>query len=348
MAGFLGNIVELWEAINDNNLHVDLGTDQTSLHDPCGGGYLPIGYTLLEAQNLMKNDFIKYKSEIKKTLIRHVTAINSISLKGMKFWDYGNAFLLRAKEFGADIIHQGELRYPSYFQSIMGDIFAMGFGPFRWVCTSSLKSDLEKTDKIAAKVLKELIKNSKGKRLQQYQDNLIWVEKAMDNKLVVGSQARILYSDAIGRMKIAQAFNQAIKNGIISQPIVLSRDHHDVSGTDSPWRETSNIEDGSKFTSDMAIQNVIGDSFRGATWVAFHNGGGVGWGQVCNGGFGMVLDGTLEADKKINMLYWDVINGVARRAWAGQELSINQINQEMKTNNLLKINNHVCFNKKDA
>ena len=343
VAGFLGNIVELWQAIDKSGHHVDLGTDQTSLHDPFGGGYLPLGYSLTEAEILMKTDFPKYKMAIKETLIKHVTAINSMSQKGMKFWDYGNAFLLRAKEFGADITLNGQLRYPSYFQSIMGDIFAMGFGPFRWVCTSGSSDDLAKTDQIAAQVIRQLIENSSASSLQQYQDNLTWVEKAMENKLVVGSQARILYSDAIGRMKIAQAFNQAIREGKISQPIVLSRDHHDVSGTDSPWRETSNIEDGSKFTADMAIQNVIGDSFRGATWVALHNGGGVGWGQVCNGGFGIVLDGTLEADKRINMLYWDVINGVARRAWAGQELSINQINQEMKNNHLLKINNHGCF-----
>jgi urocanate hydratase len=355
--GFLGNIVDLWEAVAAReDISVDLGTDQTSLHDPFGGGYLPVGYTLESAQELMASNASAYQKEIRSTLVRHVAAVNTMASRGTKFWDYGNAFLLRAQEFGADIFDtSGKLRYPSYFQSIMGDIFAMGFGPFRWICSSGNPDDLDKTDMIAGEVIESLIGGEVKavavaetlephvKRCQQYQDNLVWIRAAKAHQLVVGSQARILYSDAIGRLQIAKAFNKAVRDNKISAPIVLSRDHHDVSGTDSPWRETSNIEDGSKLTADMAVQNVIGDAYRGASWVALHNGGGVGWGQVVNGGFGMVLDGTEQAEDRIKMLYWDVLNGVTRRAWAGQELSQRQVHEEMQRDADLVVNPFGCF-----
>ena len=327
-----GNIVDLWEKLADENINVDLGSDQTSLHNPWAGGYYPAGLTFEESNQMMSSDPEKFKESVRKSLVRQVNAINRHTKRGTYFFDYGNAFLLEASRAGADILKSdGEFRYPSYVQDIMGPMcFDFGFGPFRWVCCSNDPSDLELTDKIALKCLERLVKSSPDQIKQQMADNIKWIKEAGQNRLVVGSQARILYADAEGRIAIAEAFNNAIAGGKISAPIVIGRDHHDVSGTDSPYRETSNIYDGSKFTADMAVQNVIGDSFRGATWVSLHNGGGVGWGEVINGGFGMVLDGTSSARKKLRMmLHWDVNNGIARRSWARNKGAMSALKREM-------------------
>lgn len=338
---FLGNIVEVWEKFAEENVYVDLGSDQTSLHNPWAGGYYPAGISFEESNVMMVENPALFKEKVQESLRRQVVAINKHTAKGTYFFDYGNAFLLEASRAGADVMANNgiDFKYPSYVQDIMGPMcFDYGFGPFRWVCTSANPADLEKTDAIACEVLEEIRKNSPTEIQQQMTDNIQWIKGAQENKLVVGSQARILYADAEGRMKIAEAFNNAIKNGEISQPIVLGRDHHDVSGTDSPYRETSNIYDGSKFTADMAIQNVIGDSFRGATWVSIHNGGGVGWGEVINGGFGMVLDGSLEAEKRLkSMLFWDVNNGIARRNWARNEGAVFAIKRAMEVEPNLKV-----------
>jgi urocanate hydratase len=337
---YLGNIVDVWERFDQENLHIDLGSDQTSLHNPWAGGYYPIGHTFEESNQLMANNPEKFKEEVQKTLRRHANAINKHTAKGTYFFDYGNAFLLEASRAGADVFAKNHIdfKYNSYVQDIMGPMcFDYGFGPFRWVCASGNPEDLAKTDKIACDVLEEMMKNSPKEIQQQMADNIQWIKGAQDNKLVVGSQARILYADAEGRVKIAEAFNQAIAKNEIGT-IILGRDHHDVSGTDSPYRETSNIYDGSRFTADMAIQNVIGDSFRGATWVSIHNGGGVGWGEVINGGFGMVLDGTKEASRRLeSMLFWDVNNGISRRSWARNEGAIFAIKRAMETQPLLKV-----------
>ena len=337
---YLGNVVDVWERFDQENLHIDLGSDQTSLHNPWAGGYYPIGYTFEESNDLMANNPDKFKEEVQKTLRRHAAAINKHTEKGTYFFDYGNAFLLEASRAGADVFAENHIdfKYNSYVQDIMGPMcFDYGFGPFRWVCASGNPEDLAKTDKIACDVLEEMMKNSPEEIQQQMADNIQWIKGAQENKLVVGSQARILYADAEGRIKIAEAFNQAIARGEIGY-IILGRDHHDVSGTDSPYRETSNIYDGSRFTADMAIQNVIGDSFRGATWVSIHNGGGVGWGEVINGGFGMVLDGTKEASKRLeSMLFWDVNNGISRRSWARNEGAVFAIKRAMETQPLLKV-----------
>jgi urocanate hydratase len=317
---YLGNIVEVWEKFDEVGLYVDLGSDQTSLHNPWAGGYYPVGISFEDANEMMVNNPELFKEKVQESLRRQTNAINKHTAKGTYFFDYGNAFLLEASRAGAEVMAENgiDFKYPSYVQDIMGPMcFDYGFGPFRWVCTSANPSDLEKTDTIACEVLEGIRKNSPKEIQQQMTDNIQWIKGAQENKLVVGSQARILYADAEGRMKIAEAFNNAINNGEIKETIVLGRDHHDVSGTDSPYRETSNIYDGSRFTADMAIQNVIGDSFRGATWVSIHNGGGVGWGEVINGGFGMVLDGSIDAGKRLkSMLFWDVNNGIARRNWA--------------------------------
>jgi len=338
---YLGNIVEVWEKFAEENLYVDLGSDQTSLHNPWAGGYYPVGISFEDANKMMANNPELFKDKVQESLRRQTIAINKHTAKGTYFFDYGNAFLLEASRAGADIMAENgiDFRYPSYVQDIMGPMcFDYGFGPFRWVCTSANPSDLEKTDTIACEVLEELIKNSPIEIQQQMADNIQWIKGAQENKLVVGSQARILYADAEGRMKIAEAFNNAVKNNLISAPIVLGRDHHDVSGTDSPYRETSNIYDGSQFTADMAIQNVIGDSFRGATWVSIHNGGGVGWGEVINGGFGMVLDGSIEAEKRLkSMLFWDVNNGIARRNWARNKGATFAIKRAMEIEPKLKV-----------
>lgn len=340
---YLGNIVDVWERFDEENVHIDLGSDQTSLHNPWAGGYYPIGFTFEESNELMANGPERFKEEVKKTLRRHATAINKHTQKGTYFFDYGNAFLLESSRAGADVMSDHptlgrEFKYPSYVQDIMGPMcFDYGFGPFRWVCASGNPEDLAKTDKIACDVLEEMMKHAPEEIQQQMADNIQWIKGAQENKLVVGSQARILYADAEGRIKIAEAFNQAIARGEIGY-IILGRDHHDVSGTDSPYRETSNIYDGSRFTSDMAIQNVIGDSFRGATWVSIHNGGGVGWGEVINGGFGMVLDGSKEASRRLeSMLFWDVNNGISRRSWARNEGAIFAIKRAMETQPLLKV-----------
>lgn len=337
---YLGNIVDVWEKFNKAHIHIDLGSDQTSLHNPYAGGYYPVGISFEEANDLMSKSPELFKQKIQETLRRHVNAINKHTEKGTYFFDYGNAFLLEASRAGANIMAKNgiDFKYPSYVQDIMGPMcFDYGFGPFRWVCTSGKPEDLEKTDAIACQVLEEIKKNSPLEIQQQMADNIQWIKGAQENKLVVGSQARILYADAEGRMKIAQAFNDAIQKGDIGF-VVLGRDHHDVSGTDSPYRETSNIYDGSKFTADMAIQNVIGDSFRGATWVSIHNGGGVGWGEVINGGFGMVLDGTIDAERRLkSMLFWDVNNGIARRSWARNGGAVFAINRAMKSEPNLKV-----------
>ncbi len=337
---YLGNIVEVWERFDQENIHIDLGSDQTSLHNPLAGGYYPIGFTFEESNELMATDTQKFKDEVQKTLRRHAAAINKHTEKGTYFFDYGNAFLLEASRAGADVMATNHIdfKYPSYVQDIMGPMcFDYGFGPFRWVCASGKPEDLAKTDTIACSVLEEMMLNSPIEIQQQMADNIQWIKGAQENKLVVGSQARILYADAEGRIKIAEAFNQAIARGEIGY-VILGRDHHDVSGTDSPYRETSNIYDGSRFTADMAIQNVIGDSFRGATWVSIHNGGGVGWGEVINGGFGMVLDGTKEASKRLeSMLFWDVNNGISRRSWARNEGAVFAIKRAMEAQPLLKV-----------
>jgi len=332
---YQGNIVDLWEKLYHEDIEVELGSDQTSLHNPWAGGYYPAGLSFEESNKMMAENPEAFKKLVQQSLVRHVAAINKLTERGMYFFDYGNAFLLEASRAGADILNpDGSFRYPSYVQDIMGPLcFDFGFGPFRWVCTSSDPKDLATTDKIAADVLREIYQYAPVEIKQQLEDNIRWICSAQENKLVVGSQARILYADCEGRTKIAEKFNDAIRMGIISAPIVLGRDHHDVSGTDSPFRETSNIYDGSQFTADMAIQNVIGDSFRGATWVSIHNGGGVGWGEVINGGFGMVLDGTADADRRLkSMLFWDVNNGIARRSWARNPNALFAIKNTMKNN----------------
>lgn len=340
---YLGNIVDVWEKFDKEDLRIDIGSDQTSLHNPWAGGYYPVGQSFEESNAMMAENPELFKEKVQETLRRHAAAINKHTEKGTYFFDYGNAFLLEASRAGADVMADNptlgrEFKYPSYVQDIMGPMcFDYGFGPFRWVCTSGKAEDLQKTDDIACAVLEEMIKNSPEEIQQQMKDNIQWIKGAQENKLVVGSQARILYADAEGRMKIAEAFNKAIKNGEIG-PVVLGRDHHDVSGTDSPYRETSNIYDGSRFTADMAIHNVIGDSFRGATWVSIHNGGGVGWGEVINGGFGMLLDGSEEADRRLkSMLFWDVNNGISRRSWARNEGAIFAIKRAMEVEPNLKV-----------
>lgn len=338
--GHIGNIVQLWERIVERNIHIDLGSDQTSLHNPYQGGYFPADYSYEESSAMMSNDPEKFAREIRETLVRHANAINILAERGMFFWDYGNAFLLEASRAGADVLKpNGQFKYPSYVEDIMGPIcFDYGFGPYRWVCTSGDSNDLAKTDEIAKDVLEELAGSATSEILQQLTDNIRWIEQAGKNELVVGSQARILYANDEGRRKIALAMNDAIRRGEISAPIVLGRDHHDVSGTDSPYRETANIKDGSMFTADMAVQNFVGDAFRGATWISLHNGGGVGWGEVINGGFGMLIDGSTDAAERINsMLHWDVNNGVARRAWARNPGAISAINTAMENNELLKV-----------
>ena len=337
---YVGNVVDLWERLADEGIHVDIGSDQTSLHNPWAGGYYPADLTLEESKTMMAENPDEFRKHVQASLRRQVAAINRLSANGMYFFDYGNAFLLQSKRAGADIcLKNGKFRYPSYVQDIMGPMFFdYGFGPFRWVCTSGLAADLAKTDEIAAAVLEEIMQYAPDEIKGQMADNIHWIREASRNNLVVGSQARILYADAEGRSKIAQAFNEAIKKGEITRPIVLGRDHHDVSGTDSPFRETSNIYDGSQFCADMAVQNVIGDSFRGATWVSLHNGGGVGWGEVINGGFGMVIDGSEDSDRHIReMLFWDVNNGIARRAWARNESSIHSIEREMMRSQGLQV-----------
>ncbi len=337
---YQGNVVELWEKIVESDLSVDMGSDQTSLHNPWAGGYYPVGLSFQEANEMMAKHPEQFKAHVQSSLRRHVKAINTLSDQGMYFWDYGNAFLLEAGRAQAEVFNsKGEFKYPSYVQDIMGPLFFdYGFGPFRWVCCSNDPKDLDKTDIIAAEVLERLLADSPAEIKQQMNDNLHWIKEARENKLVVGSQARILYADATGRIQIAKAFNEAVKSGDVSAPIVLGRDHHDVSGTDSPYRETSNIYDGSQFTADMAIHNVIGDSFRGATWVSIHNGGGVGWGEVINGGFGLVLDGSQEAENRLKrMLHWDVNNGIARRSWARNEPALSAIKRAMQEEPNLKV-----------
>ncbi len=337
---YIGNIVDLWEKFNSENIVVDMGSDQTSLHNPWAGGYYPVGYSFEESNRLMSEDPEKFKEAVQQTLRKHVAAINEQTAKGMYFFDYGNAFLLESSRAGADIQKEdGSFRYPSYVQDIMGPMcFDYGFGPFRWVCASSDPADLQLTDKIAGDILEEMAASAPIEIKRQIEDNLLWIRQAENNKLVVGSQARILYADAEGRIRIAEAFNKAIADGKLKGPVVLGRDHHDVSGTDSPYRETSNIYDGSSFTADMAIQNVIGDAFRGATWVSIHNGGGVGWGEVINGGFGMVLDGSADAERRLkSMLFWDVNNGINRRSWARNEGAIYAIKKAMAREPRLKI-----------
>ncbi|MGB3946397.1 MAG: urocanate hydratase [Bacteroidia bacterium] len=346
---YQGNIVDLWEKLADADITIELGSDQTSLHNPWAGGYYPVGISFEEANKMMAEQPEQFKKEVQKTLVRHAAAINKLTAKGMYFFDYGNAFLLEAGRAGADVFKSSshlrgeterrEFKYPSYIQDILGPMcFDYGFGPFRWVCTSCKPEDLALTDKIATEVLEELYTTAPTEIKQQLDDNIRWIKSAQENKMVVGSQARILYADADGRVKIAEAFNKAIKEGKISAPVVLGRDHHDVSGTDSPYRETSNIYDGSSFTADMAVQNFVGDSFRGATWVSLHNGGGVGWGEVINGGFGMVIDGSNESEQKLkSMLFWDVNNGIARRSWARNNGSIFAIKREMERRPDLKV-----------
>jgi len=337
---YQGNVVDVWEKFDTENLYVDLGSDQTSLHNPWAGGYYPVGMSYEEANDMMANDPDTFKEKVQETLRKQATAVNKHAAKGTYFFDYGNAFLLEASRAGADIMAENgiDFKYPSYVQDIMGPMcFDYGFGPFRWVCASGKPEDLAKTDLIAMEVLEEIKKNSPVEIQKQMEDNIQWIKGAQENKLVVGSQARILYADAEGRMKIAAAFNKAIAKGEIG-PVVLGRDHHDVSGTDSPYRETSNIYDGSSFTADMAIHNVIGDSFRGATWVSIHNGGGVGWGEVINGGFGMLLDGSDDANRRLkSMLHWDVNNGIARRNWARNEGAIFAIKRAMEQEPKLKV-----------
>ena len=335
-----GNIVEIWERIVEREIHIEIGSDQTSLHNPWAGGYYPIGMSYENANEMMYNNPEEFKKEVQKTLVRHTNAINTLTKRGMYFFDYGNAFLLEASRACADILKDnGDFKYPSYVQDIMGPMcFDYGFGPFRWVCASNDPKDLATTDRIAAEVLEEIMQSSPDEIKLQMSDNINWIKAARLNKMVVGSQARILYADAEGRMKIAEAFNNAIASSELSAPVVLGRDHHDVSGTDSPYRETSNIYDGSQFTADMAIQNVIGDSFRGATWVSIHNGGGVGWGEVINGGFGMLLDGSADADRRLkSMLFWDVNNGISRRNWARNKEANFAIKRAMEMNPELKV-----------
>ena len=335
-----GNVVDVWEKFDQENLYIDLGSDQTSLHNPWAGGYYPVGLSFDEANEMMANNPELFKEKVQESLRRHADSVNKHTAKGTYFFDYGNAFLLEASRAGANVMAENNIdfKYPSYVQDIMGPMcFDFGFGPFRWVCTSGKTEDLQKTDEIACQVLEEIMQHSPKEIQQQMQDNITWIKGAQENKLVVGSQARILYADAEGRIKIAKAFNDAIAKGEIGA-VVLGRDHHDVSGTDSPFRETSNIYDGSKFTADMAIHNVIGDSFRGATWVSIHNGGGVGWGEVINGGFGMLLDGSSDAEQRLkSMLHWDVNNGIARSSWARNEEAFFAIKRAMEEEPLLKV-----------
>ncbi len=337
---YLGNIVDLWERVEERDVFIHLGSDQTSLHNPWAGGYYPAGLTYEESNTMMAENPEEFKKHVQESLRRQIAAINKLTEKGMYFFDYGNAFLLESSRAGADVVKEdGSFKYPSYVQDIMGPMcFDFGFGPFRWVCASSKPEDLDLTDQIAMDVLEEIASTAPVEISQQMKDNIRWIREAKKNKLVVGSQARILYADCEGRTKIAAEFNKAVKDGRLSGPVVLGRDHHDVSGTDSPFRETSNIYDGSQFTADMAIHNVIGDSFRGATWVSIHNGGGVGWGEVINGGFGMMLDGSEDADRRLRMmLHWDVNNGIARRSWARNDEAIFAIKREMERTPDLKV-----------
>jgi urocanate hydratase len=337
---FQGNVVDLWERLAEEKVEVDMGSDQTSLHNPWAGGYYPVGYSFEESNRMMAEEPDTFKLRVQESLRRHIAAINKVAANGMYFFDYGNAFLLESSRAGADVtLPSGEFMYRSYVQDVMGPLFFdYGFGPFRWVCTSSKPEDLQTTDQIALEVLEEVLATAPKEVVPQMEDNIHWIREAGKNKLVVGSQARILYADAEGRIQIALAMNRAIREGRISAPVVLGRDHHDVSGTDSPYRETSNIYDGSRFCADMAVHNVIGDAFRGATWVSLHNGGGVGWGEVVNGGFGMVIDGSEEADRRIRrMLHWDVNNGIARRAWARNSGARFAIEREMERTPLLKV-----------
>jgi len=330
---YQGNVVDLWERLATEEMYVDLGSDQTSLHNPWSGGYYPVDIDFDEANRMMAEEPDKFQAKVRNTLRRHAAAINKLTTGGMYFFDYGNAFLLEASRAGADVMKaDGTFRYPSYVQDIMGPLFFdYGFGPFRWVCTSGDPKDLAVTDRIAAEVLEKILQTAPADIRSQLEDNLHWIKEAGKNNLVVGSQARILYLDSMGRIEVARAFNEAIRLGEISAPVVLGRDHHDVSGTDSPFRETSNIYDGSSFTADMAVQNVIGDSFRGATWVSIHNGGGVGWGEVINGGFGMMIDGSADADRRLkSMLLWDVNNGLARRSWARNQGAMDAVRREME------------------
>lgn len=337
---YQGNVVDLWEKLLKENVQVDIGSDQSSLHNPWAGGYYPQGFSIEEANTMMAENPAKFKEEVQKTLRAHALAINKFADKGMYFFDYGNAFLLEASRAGADILTaNGDFKYKSYVQDILGPMcFDYGFGPFRWVCTSANPQDLATTDQLAEEVLSVIYKDAPVEIRQQLHDNIIWIKDAQQNNLVVGSQARILYADSEGRIKIAQAINKAIREGKITAPVVLGRDHHDVSGTDSPYRETSNIYDGSKFTADMAVQNFVGDAFRGATWISLHNGGGVGWGEVINGGFGLVLDGSSDADRRLEqMLFWDVNNGISRRAWARNDEALFAIKREMERTPNLKV-----------
>ena len=337
---YQGNIVDLWEKFAEKKVKVELGSDQTSLHNPWAGGYYPAGFSYEESNRMMAEEPERFRKEVRKSLIRQVAAINKMSDQGMYFFDYGNAFLLEASRAGADVLlKNGKFKYASYVQDILGPMcFDYGFGPFRWVCTSADPKDLEKTDRLALAVLEKIYKTAPKEIKQQLADNILWIREAQKNKLVVGSQARILYADAEGRIKIADAFNKAIRAKKISAPVVLGRDHHDVSGTDSPYRETSNIYDGSQFTADMAVQNFAGDAFRGATWVSLHNGGGVGWGEVINGGFGMVLDGTPDSERRLkSMLFWDVNNGIARRGWARNKEALFAIKREMSRSKKLQV-----------
>ncbi|MFC5045299.1 urocanate hydratase [Aquimarina hainanensis] len=338
---YKGNVVDIWERFYDENIYIHLGSDQTSLHNPWSGGYYPAGVSFEEANELITNQPEIFKEKVEDSLRRHAAAVNKHTARGTYFFDYGNAFLLEASRAGADVMADNgiDFKYPSYVQDILGPMcFDYGFGPFRWVCTSGKPEDLDKTDQIAIDIMSEIKANAPEEIQQQMQDNITWIQEAKTNKLVVGSQARILYADAEGRAKIAEAFNKAIASGVLAAPVVLGRDHHDVSGTDSPYRETSNIYDGSKYTADMAIHNVIGDSFRGATWVSIHNGGGVGWGEVVNGGFGLLLDGSPEASRKLkNMLFYDVNNGISRRSWARNEEALFAIKREMERTPELKV-----------
>jgi len=343
--GYLGNVVDLWEALaslaeETGEILVDLGSDQTSCHNPFNGGYYPVQISFEEANRMMAEDPEKFKELVKESLRRQIKAINVLTEKGLRFWDYGNSFLLEAGRAGADVMKESGIgfTYPSYVEDIMGDIFSLGFGPFRWVCTSGKEEDLDMTDQIAGDVIEELAKQAPTESRKQYEDNLLWIRSAKQNKLVVGSQARILYADAMGRSAIAQAFNKAVQENKISAPVVISRDHHDVSGTDSPYRETSNITDGSMFCADMAVQNCIGDAIRGATWVAIHNGGGVGFGEAINGGFGLVLDGSEQAKMAAqSVLFWDVNNGVARRAWGRNQNALSTLKRAMEQEPLLDV-----------
>lgn len=337
-----GNVVDLWERLVKENMPVDIGSDQTSLHNPWAGGYYPVGFSLEASNSMMAEQPEQFKKEVQKTLVHHINAVNTLHEKGMYFFDYGNAFLLEVSRAGGDVFKNkaaGEFKYNSYVQDILGPMcFDYGFGPFRWVCTSANPKDLAATDKLAEEVLEKMLELAPEEIKQQLHDNILWIKDAQQNNLVVGSQARILYADSEGRIKIALAINKAIRDGKISAPVVLGRDHHDVSGTDSPYRETSNIYDGSKFTADMAVQNFVGDAFRGATWISLHNGGGVGWGEVINGGFGLVLDGTEDADRRLEqMLFWDVNNGIARRSWARNEEALFAIRREMERTPNLKV-----------